>query len=99
MTGTDWRRSGDRRSSWRNGGGFGGHWTGRHRSGGGVDAGYELLGHDGGAIGGDDLDQHTRRGRGDFEHHFVSFDVDQYFVDSNSVADFFLPLQQSGFSH
>jgi lysophospholipase L1-like esterase len=50
-------------------------------------------------IGGNDLDQHTRRGRGDFKHHFVSFDVDQYFVNSNRVADFFLPLQQSGFSH
>jgi hypothetical protein len=60
----------------------------------GVDAGDQLLGHHGGAVGLHDFGQHAGGGRGHFQHDLVGLDLDQDFIDGDGVAGLLLPLQQ-----
>jgi anti-sigma factor RsiW len=47
----------------------------------GVDAGNQLLGHHGAAVGHHDLGQHAGCRCRHFQHHLVGFDLDQDFID------------------
>ena len=88
--------------------GSGGSWRGNSRGcdrrGGSADAsrinaGDELLGHDGSAVCDQDLCEHARRGRGDFKHDFVGFDLDQDLVGGDHVTGLLFPLQHGGLGH
>ena len=65
----------------------------------GVNAGDQLLSHDGSAVALNNLRQHARRRCRHFQHHLVCFDFDQDFIGSDGLACFFLPRQHGGFGH
>ncbi|MNT19853.1 hypothetical protein D3C72_1551330 [compost metagenome] len=65
----------------------------------GVDLGDQLVGHHGGAVGLNDLDQHAGRGCRHFEHDLVGFDLDQDFIDGDGFAGFLLPREHGGLGH
>jgi hypothetical protein len=88
-------------AGWGAGGGGGGSggsrrgrcWRGRCAGRGrGVDAGDQLVGRDGGAIGLHQFGQHAGGRRGDFEHHLVGLDLDQDLVHRHGFAGLLLPL-------